>query len=121
MEVKSRKKSNIYVYDMKGEFSRSDQVAATIQDRIKEQLEYGGRHFLFNFDKIDYIDSFGIGELVACYISITKMRGKLKIMNIPVKIAKLFKITMLDRIFEIFDNEETAIKSFSGKAKAKST
>ena len=112
MEIHSHKKNNIFIYDMKGEFSRSDEVAATIHQRIKDQLEIGRINFIFNFEKIDFIDSLGVGELVACYISITKLKGKLKIIKIPAKIRMLFRITMLDRIFELYDDEETAIKSF---------
>jgi len=112
MEVHSHKKNNIVIYDMEGEFSRSDAVAATIHQRIKEQLEIGSINFIFNFEKIDFVDSLGVGELVACYISITKLKGKLKIIKIPAKIRMLFRFTMLDRIFEIYDDEETAIQSF---------
>lgn len=113
MEVHSREKDNIIIYDLKGEFGRSDEVAATIQQSVKDQLEYGQTKFLFNFDGVSFIDSFGVGELVACYISIAKMKGKLKILNIPDKIRRLFRITMLDKIFEIFDDEMTAVKSFA--------
>ncbi|MCJ7583134.1 MAG: STAS domain-containing protein [Candidatus Aminicenantes bacterium] len=112
MEVNSRKKNSILIYDMGGEFSRSDEIAATIHQRVKDQFEIGRKYFIFNFEKLSFIDSFGIGELVACYISISKIGGKLKIIRIPAKILMLFRIFMLDKIFEIFDDEETAIKSF---------
>ena len=112
MEVTSREKNNIIIYDIKGEFGMSDEVAAKIQKCVKDQLESGRKEFIFNFEKVDFIDSFGIGGLVSCYISITKMRGKLKIIKIPRKIRRLFKITMLDRIFETYDDEKAAIKSF---------
>lgn len=112
MELNVREKKGIVIFDMKGEFRRADDVAATIQQSVKDRLESGAKNFLFNFEKVDYIDSFGVGELVACYISIAKMKGKLKILKIPAKIMKLFKVTMLDRIFEIFESEPAAIGSF---------
>ena len=112
MEVKSREKDKILIYDLKGEFVRSDDAAAAIQNRVKDRLESGQKNFIFNFEKVEFIDSFGVGELVACYISIARMGGQLKILNIPPKIRALFKITVLDRVFEIYEEEETAIRSF---------
>lgn len=112
MEVNTREINNIVIYDLKGAFCLSDEIAATVHQSVKDRLESGAENFVFNFDDVDYIDSFGVGELVACYISIAKMRGRLRLMKIPEKIRILFRITILDKIFDIFDDEESTIKSF---------
>ncbi len=113
MEIKTRGLYNIIIYDIKGEIRLPKEDDITLHQHVKSQLEKGRRNFLLNFDKVDFIDSYGIGELIASFKSIHDLRGKLKLTQMHPRIRLLFKITALERIFEIFDDEETAIKNFS--------
>lgn len=113
MEVKTRERNNIIIFDIKGDIRRSEINIVTLHQQVKDQLKAGKINFLLNFEKVAYIDSFGVGELIASYKSIHDVGGKFKITKMPTKIRFLFKITMMEKIFEIFDEEETAIRSFS--------
>jgi anti-anti-sigma factor len=112
LEIERREQNKIIIFDIKGEVKRSESIIVSLHQLIKSQLREERKDFLLNFENVDYFDSFGVGELVASYKSVQDAEGKLKIANMPPKIHILFKITMLDRIFEIFDDEETAVQSF---------
>ncbi len=112
MELKTREFNNIIIFDLEGEIRRSLEDDITLHQHVKNHIEEGERNFLLNFDKIEFMDSMGVGELIASYKSIHDLGGKLKLLKLPPRIQLIFKITMIEGIFEIFDDEETAIKSF---------
>jgi len=113
LEIKTRELTNIIIYDIKGEIRRSEEDDITLHQHLKSHLEKGKRNFLLNFDKTNFIDSYGVGELIASFKSIHDLGGKLKLTQMHPRIRLLFQITGLERIFEIYDYEEAAIKSFS--------
>ena len=79
---------------------------------VKDQLDSGIRNILLNFDNVDFIDSFGVGEVLASYISTHNLGGKLKIAKISKKLYLVFQVTMLTKVLEIFDEEDVALGSF---------
>ena len=113
MEIKTREFNNIIIFDLEGEIRRSLEDADTLHQHVKNHLKEGERNFLLNFDKIEFMDSMGVGELIASYKSIHDIGGKLKLLKLPPRIQLIFEITAIIRIFETFVDEETAIKSFS--------
>jgi len=113
MEIKTRESHNIIIYDIMGDITRREEAAVPLYLHVKSQLKVGKRNFLLNFENISFIDSYGVGELIASFKSICDLGGKLKIMKMLQKIRYLFEVTALVRIFEIFDDEEEAVKSFS--------
>ena len=113
MQIKTRESHNIIIFDLEGEI-RGSMDATTLRQHLKSHLEEGKRNFLLNFDKVDFdLDDYGIGEIIASYKSIHDLGGKLKFTKLPPRIKSQFQILMLDRIFEIFGDEEEAVKSFS--------
>ena len=84
------------------------------RQQVKDQLDRGKRKILLNFRDVEFIDSFGVGEILASYISTHNLGGKLKIVRISKKLFLIFQVTMLTKVFEIFDDEERAIRSFFG-------
>jgi anti-anti-sigma factor len=111
MQIKTRESHNIIIFDIKGEVTRREETP--LHQHVKSQLEVGKRNFLLNFENIPFIDSYGVGELIASFKSIHDLGGKLKLMKLPPRIKLLFKITMIEKIFKICDDEEAAIKNFS--------
>jgi anti-anti-sigma factor len=112
MEVKTREKENIVIFDVTGEIKRSDTIDVTLHQQVKDYLDAGKRNILFNFKNVDFIDSFGVGEILASYISTHNLGGKLKIARISKKLYLVFQVTMLTNVLEIFDDEEIALSSF---------
>jgi len=112
MEFKTRERNDIVVYDIKWEFKIIEDVPVALHQDVKSQLNKGKRHFLFNLKGVTYLESLGLGEIVGCLISISNRGGKLKITNLRPKIRLMFDVTGLIKIFEIVDDEETAIRKF---------
>lgn len=103
------------IFDLEGEIRRSDVSDVTLHQLVKDQLDAGERNILLNFEKVDFIDSFGVGEILASYISTHNLGGKLKLAKISKKLYLVFQVTMLTNVLDIFDEEELALNSFSGE------
>ncbi len=113
MEINLREKQGITVVDIEGEIRRSEASNITLHQIIKNQLDKNNKNFLLNMDKVEFIDSFGVGEILASYISTQNIGGSLKLTNISTKLSLVFQVTMLSKVFEIFNDEEKALESFS--------
>lgn len=112
MQIKSREKNDVVIFDIEGEIRRSDITDLTLHQMVKDRLDMGKRNILLNFKEVEFIDSFGVGEILASYISTHNLGGKLKIAKISKKLYLVFQVTMLTKVLEIFDDEEVALKSF---------
>ncbi len=80
---------------------------------VEEALAAGKSRILVNLKDVTHIDSSGIGELVACYTSVKRRGGSMKLENLPPKINDILQVTQLITVFDVFDNEAEAIASFS--------
>jgi len=112
MEISLREKDDVVILDIEGEIRRSDITDITLHQLVKAQLDSGRRNILLNFQNVEFIDSFGVGEILASYISTHNLGGKLKIAKISKKLYLVFQVTMLTKVLEIFDDEEGALDSF---------
>jgi len=112
MMINKREKNSIVIFDIEGEIRRSDITDVTLHQLVKEQLEVGRKQILLNFEKVDFIDSFGVGEILASYISTHNLGGKLKLARISKKLFLIFQVTMLTKVLDIHDEEDSALQSF---------
>ena len=79
---------------------------------VRGLLSKGHRNILLNLANVNYIDSTGLGCLVSAFKEARGNHGELKLLNLTKRIKDLMQITKLNQVFEILDDEETAIKSF---------
>jgi len=107
-----REKGDVSILDLVGEIRFTEQGCPTVHSQVKEQLAQGKRKILLNFEHIDFIDSCGIGDILAAYVSCQQKAGKLKIFHLPPKIWLVFNYSGLTRIIATFDTEEQALRSF---------
>ena len=112
MVINKREKNSIVIFDIDGEIRRSDVMDVTLHQLVKEQLDSGKKQILLNFDKVEFIDSFGVGEILASYISTHNLGGKLKLARISKKLFLIFQVTMLTKVLDIHDEEDSALQSF---------
>lgn len=113
MEINLREQNDIAVIDISGEIRRSEVTDVTLHQIVKDQLDDGQRNILLNLASVEFIDSFGVGEILASYISTQNLGGKLKLCRISKKLYVVFQVTMLTKVLEIFDDCQDALKSFS--------
>lgn len=112
MKIEKRKKGNVTILDLKGKIlfgDGIDELRGAIETVIKEKEV----NVLLNFAEVPYLDSTGLGEVVRSYTTIRKEGGNVKIVNLTNKVQDLLSITKLITVFEAFNDEESAIKSFS--------
>lgn len=113
MEINLREQNDVSVIDISGEIRRSDVTDVTLHQIVKDQLDDGQRNILLNLAAVEFIDSFGVGEILASYISTQNLGGKLKLTRISKKLYVVFQVTMLTKVLEIFDDEQAALESYS--------
>ena len=111
MVVKARKLDDVVILDLSGRITIGEGTLM-LRDRIQQLLNTGARKFLLNLADVDYIDSSGVGELVGCFTTVRNAGGELKLLNLSQKVHDVLHVTKLYTVFDIRDNEFTAVKSF---------
>jgi anti-sigma B factor antagonist len=85
--------------------------SASLRDMIKKLVVQSPR-IVLNMQEVNYIDSGGLGSLVSLYTSARNAGGAIKLARLSQRVSDLLQITKLLTIFEVFDDEEKAAKSF---------
>ena len=83
-----------------------------VRELISHALEDDKNNIVFDLGGVTAIDSSGIGEMVACYTTVTKRGGQLKLMHLSPKITDILQVTQLITVFDVFDDEREALGSF---------
>lgn len=112
MEIAERTVSDVTVLDLRGKMTlgEGDEM---LKDRINNLLSDGRKKLVLNLEGVPYIDSAGLGEIVRTYTTVSRQGGSLKLLNLTKRIEDLLSITKLLTVFETFDTESDAVKSFS--------
>jgi anti-sigma B factor antagonist len=84
-----------------------------IRELIAAALDEGKIKILLDLAGVSAIDSSGIGEMVACYTTVTKRGGQLKLLNMSPKINDILQVTQLITVFDVFEDEAEALAAFS--------
>ena len=104
--------SDVTILDLKGKITLGDGDEA-LKDKINSLIQQNRRRILLNFAEVPYIDSAGLGEVVRTYTTVSRQGGQLKLVNLTKRITDLLSITKLLTVFETFDVEADALKTFS--------
>jgi anti-sigma B factor antagonist len=111
LDVKERQAGDVTILDMTGEV-RIGEGAISLRDSIRNLADQGKKKVLLNLAGVKYMDSSGVGELIANYTTIKRQGGQLKLLNLTDRIQNLLVITKLLTVFDSYDNEAEALKSF---------
>ena len=111
LDVKERQAGDVTILDMSGAV-RIGQGSVALRDSVRTLVEGGKKRILLNLGGVNYIDSSGIGELIANYTTVSREGGQLKLLNLTDKIQNLLVITKLLTVFDAYDNEAEALNSF---------
>jgi anti-sigma B factor antagonist len=101
----------VTVVDLSGRITLGD-GSALLRKTIRGLLQDDRRKILLNLADVDYIDSSGIGELVSGFTAVKNQSGELKLLQLTKKVRDLLQITKLYTVFDIYSDENTAIRSF---------
>ena len=111
MKITTRTHQDITILYPEGKITLGD-GDQELGEAVRTALEQGARKLIINFDKVSYLDSSGVGELVGCYTSIKNRGGEMKICGMNTRIFGLIKMTSLHSVFEVKDTEEEALAGF---------
>ena len=111
LKMRTREVNGVIIIDLSGQITIGEACAA-IRDEVRDQLGQKFSKILLNLADVTYIDSAGLGELTAAYMSVKNRGGELKILNLTKRVRDLMQITKLLTVFDVYDDEKTAIASF---------
>src|SRR5438132_6957258 len=111
MQIEERSAGEVTVLDLKGKMTlgEGDEL---LKDKINSLIQQERKQLLLNLEGVPYIDSAGLGEIVRTYTTVSRQGGKLKLLNLTKRIQDLLSITKLLTVFETYDSEADALKSF---------
>ncbi|HEY0459408.1 MAG TPA: STAS domain-containing protein [Pyrinomonadaceae bacterium] len=115
LNITERRNGNVIVLDLQGDI-RLGAGNIELHNILRALVEKGEKRILLNLANVTYIDSSGLGELVAGYTTLQKNGGELKILRLTERVHELMVITKLLTVFDVFDDEQEAIESFSRAA-----
>ena len=115
MNLRTRQVDQVTVLDLSGRIVLGE-GSIQIRDAIKDLLAKGQKNILLNLSEVNYIDSSGLGELVSAYTSVRNAGGELKLLGLTKKVHDLLQITKLYTVFDVKDDEASAVSAFSAKA-----
>jgi anti-sigma B factor antagonist len=112
LTITERRSGSVTVLDLTGNI-RLGEGNVELHNFLRSLVEKGERKVLLNLAQVTYIDSSGLGELVAGYTTLQKNGGELKLLHLTDRVNELMVITKLLTVFEVFDDEQEAVSSFS--------
>jgi len=112
MEIESRVVEDVVILDLKGKMTlgEGDEL---LKDKVNSLVHQDHRKIVLNLAAVPYVDSAGLGEIVRTYTTVSRLGGSMKLLNLTKRIHDLLSITKLITVFETFESEDDAVRSFS--------
>lgn len=111
MKVNTRTADGVEIINLQGKIT----IGAgdtQLREVISNAVAAGRTKILLDLSGVTTIDSSGIGELVGSYTTVTNRGGKLKLLHLPAKLNELLHVTQLITVFEVYEDEQEALRSF---------
>ena len=111
MKTSNRQVDGVTIVDCSGRITLGE-GSVILRDTVRDLLAKGQKKLLLNLGEVTYIDSSGIGELVSAFTTVRNQGGELKLLNLTKKVHDLLQITKLYTVFDVKEEESSAIKAF---------
>jgi anti-sigma B factor antagonist len=112
VKMSNRQVGDVTVVDASGRITLGE-GASVFRDTIRDLAAKGNKKILVNLADVSYIDSSGIGEMVSSFTTVTNHGGQLKLLSLTKRVKDLLQITKLYTVFEVFEDESSAVRSFA--------
>jgi anti-anti-sigma factor len=112
LEIAERRRGHVTVVELKGRLV-ADDGDTSFTNRITSLVASGFDDVVVDFARVTYIDSGGLGALVSMYLHVVWRGGRLKLLRPSDRVRRVLKMTRLVEVFEIFDDESAAVRSFA--------
>ena len=111
MNIIERTLNDVTVLDLDGNLALDDN--ARFRKYVSGAIDAGVRKLIVNLERVKYMDSSGLGELISCYTTMQRMSGRIKLLHLSDRLQHLLVITRLTGVLETFDSEPAAVASFA--------
>jgi anti-sigma B factor antagonist len=111
LTIASREVEGVVVLDLNGRITLGE-GSVQLRDAIRGLIGQGKKNVLLNMGEVNYIDSSGLGELVSAYTTAKNQQAEVKLLKLTRKVHDLLQLTKLYTVFDIKDDEASAIASF---------
>ena len=111
MTIQERRVGEVIILALRGRLVLDD-GDALLRQRVDDLVARGQTKIVADLTDLDYVDSAGIGILIAKYLSVRRKGGDLKLLRLSSRTHHALEITHLLTVFEAFDSEEAAVRSF---------
>jgi anti-sigma B factor antagonist len=112
VKLTTHQNRDVMIVDASGKLTLGEGTSA-FRTKIRELVQGGARRIVLNLADVTYIDSSGLGELISAHTHITTAEGEMKLLNLAKRVHDLLKLTKLYTVFEVFEDENAAVDSFS--------
>lgn len=117
MQASTRQVGDVVVLDISGRITLGE-GNVVLRETVRELVDKGNRKVVLNLGEVQYMDSSGIGELVKTHTTVRNGGGQLRLVNLNKRVNDLMRLTRLSAVFDIEQDEASAIKSLAGDAPA---
>ena len=111
MELNTRVAQGVTILDISGNIT-ADKGAQELSEKVRELVQAGSNRILLDFKDVSYMDSTGVGSLVACYTTVCRNDGRLKLMRLNDRTVRVLEIVKLIPLFDIHKDEAEALRGF---------
>lgn len=111
LRMTDREVGGVTVVDLEGRIVLGEE-SNSFRERVKGLLANNHKKIVLNMSNVTYIDSAGLGTLVATFHSARSQGGTLKLSNLGSKFKEVLQVTKLMTVFDVYDNEAAAVQSF---------
>ena len=115
LKITERRAGPVAVLELSGQLV-ADEGACQCLQQVSLLVIAGWLNVLVDLRNVSYIDSGGVGSLVASFVHVSKRGGRLKILSPSPRASHVLDISGLDEVFEVYKNEEEAVRSFAAPA-----
>ena len=104
---------DVTIVDITGNLVANSSGDVALKDKVRSLIQQGRKRIVIDLGNVPYMDSSGLGELVHVYATTKNAGGSLKLLRLTRRLKDLLTITKLLTVFETYESEPDAIKSFS--------
>ena len=111
MTIQERASGSVTILDLNGKLVLGD-GDTLLKDKIHSLVFQGRKQIVLNMGEVSFVDSTGLGALVATYVTAKNNSGQIRLVNLTKRLHDLLVISKLVNVFETFDSEDEAVRSF---------
>ena len=112
MKIKERRRDGIAIFDLSGNLMGGPDAEA-FNEVLRTCMHEGVNNILVNMEKVKWVNSTGLGILISGYTTVNRAGGELKLLRVTDRIESIFIVSRLATVFQFFEDEEEAVRSFA--------